>query len=231
MTTQNQIEKTNIASSGANSDITSMSGLTGAISAPTFINDSSGNHLLQLDYLGSAVNYLLISNNATGLPPVINSEGSNTNIDLNIGGKGTGAVNILGASTNSTAASGYVGEVISSTVLQASAVTLTSTVNSDVTSISLTAGDWDVYGNVTMFPTSGGMDYGIAWISTTSATAPDSALYSGPIQATAVYTEIGVTTPCVPLQLASTTTVYLSCQSQFGVTAKACGRIFARRVR
>ncbi|HEY6019562.1 MAG TPA: hypothetical protein VIY48_06565, partial [Candidatus Paceibacterota bacterium] len=55
---------------------------------------------------------------------------------------------IKGTSTNDNAIAGDVGELITSTVASASGVSLTSTTAANVTSISLTAGDWDVDGTV-----------------------------------------------------------------------------------
>lgn len=55
---------------------------------------------------------------------------------------------LAGVTSNSNAATGAIGEFISSTVLVGAAVSLTTSVNSNVTSISLTPGDWDVSGQV-----------------------------------------------------------------------------------
>ena len=56
------------------------------------------------------------------------------------------ASGVVGVTTNSNATTGYVGEYISSQVAVASAVALTTATPANVTSISLTAGDWDVDG-------------------------------------------------------------------------------------
>ena len=53
---------------------------------------------------------------------------------------------LAGVTTNSNAAAGIVGEYISSSIASGSAVSLTTGVSANVTSISLTAGDWEVYG-------------------------------------------------------------------------------------
>ena len=53
---------------------------------------------------------------------------------------------IVGTATNDSATAGNVGEYVSSAVTPAYPITLTSTQYADVTSISLTAGDWDVTG-------------------------------------------------------------------------------------
>lgn len=206
--------------------------LPGQLRAPTDWTDSAGLILIKASYAASAVNYLLISSNATGLPPVINAVGADTNIDFNIGGKGTGAVNILGASTNSNAPTGYVGEYISSQVVVASAVNLPNNTATNITSISLTAGDWDVYGNVRVsYTTTSTGCY--AWISTTSATAPDQSLVSGPITlANGTIAFYGICCLPVRISLSATTTVYLSAVSTFTAgTSTGCGFIGARRVR
>ena len=54
---------------------------------------------------------------------------------------------IVGVTNASSATAGDVGEYQSVTVLSGAAVALTSTVVANITSISLTAGDWDVMGN------------------------------------------------------------------------------------
>lgn len=67
----------------------------------------------------------------------------------------TGALSLAdlaATTTNDAAAAGDIGELIESNVLAASAVALVTTVAKNVTSISLTAGDWDVHGNVGYVP-------------------------------------------------------------------------------
>jgi predicted nucleic acid-binding protein len=50
--------------------------------------------------------------------------------------------------TNDSAAAGKVGEFITSNIVVGSAVALTTGTAANVTSVSLTAGDWDVCGEV-----------------------------------------------------------------------------------
>ncbi len=57
---------------------------------------------------------------------------------------GASGVPIPGTNTNNNAAAGYVGEYIESIVTSGSPFALTSTTAANMTSISLTAGDWDV---------------------------------------------------------------------------------------
>lgn len=149
---------------------------------------------------------------------------------------GDGGIPVQGTNTNDSASSGYVGEFISSTVASGSPVSLTDTVAANVTSISLTAGDWLISGLTVTLPhasTTQSANYG--WVSTVSATTPtpphsggiSAALYSAPA-GNSVY----VTVPAHRISLASTTTVYLGCLSVFAVsTNTAYGWIGARRIR
>ena len=56
------------------------------------IEDSSNQELLVFNKTSSAVNHVAITNNTTGNKPKIAAEGDDTNINLEIGGKGTGEV-------------------------------------------------------------------------------------------------------------------------------------------
>lgn len=84
------------AASGANADITSMTGLTGAIKAPTQVQDSNSNEVLVFGSTASAVNEVKITNKATGTGPTIEATGNDTNINLNLVSKGTGVVQANG---------------------------------------------------------------------------------------------------------------------------------------
>lgn len=138
---------------------------------------------------------------------------------------------ILCTSTNNNASSGQLGEFVSSVVLAASGVILTNTISADITSITLTAGDWDVWGNVQTFGTGININYAVSWISSTSATAPDRAFYNI-ISLIAFTQQLGVLTPMLRFSLATTTTIYLSAQiGSNGGTNKGCGYIYSRRVR
>src|SRR6185312_14765343 len=57
-----------------------------------------------------------------------------------------------GTTTNDNASSGNVGQLISSNIVSGSSVSLTTATPLDITTISLTAGDWDVQGNCTSNP-------------------------------------------------------------------------------
>lgn len=142
---------------------------------------------------------------------------------------------ILGATDGSSAAAGYVGHIISSTIAAASGVSLTSGVVVNVTSISLPAGRWRISGNTTF---NGGATTGIyavyGWISLSSATIPDTSLLTAMAYQTPNvlfnFTPIGMEVPVVTITTASPITVYLSADANFVTsTCNAYGQISAER--
>jgi hypothetical protein len=142
---------------------------------------------------------------------------------------------IVGTTTNDNVTAGDVGEYVTSNIALASAISISTATNTDLTSISLTAGDWDVWGNIAFVPqganTVGGAT---SWISTTSATLPNTSFYNTINNYSQVSTGLIIGTVCVPirLSLSGTTTVYVTGNIAFGVsTMKMCGNIFARRRR
>lgn len=185
----------------------------------------------------SAVNYVACGNNITGNAPAVQALGSDANIELDLKGKGTGGAKVLGTSTNNSAGAGYVGEYISSTILSGSAVSLTTATPANITSISLTAGDWDVTGTVCFLGNAATTVTSlVGWISTTSATQPtapnDGAYYTDQTSRAAGSTIFRASVGQIRISLASTTTVYLSCTAAFAInTYSAFGFIGARRVR
>lgn len=146
--------------------------------------------------------------------------------------------NIVGTATNDNAAAGSVGEFVSANLPPGSAITLSSNLSANVISMSLTAGDWDVSGQIQLtFP--GGTAYTVylGCIHTVSATLP--ALpdisrngWSGASQSIPSPLGNGFITGVKRLSLASTTTVYLIVHMIFSAgTPSACGVLNARRVR
>jgi len=112
---------------------------------------------------------------------------------------------VIGTTTNDNAAAGSVGEYVSS--IGSIAVNLTSNVAANATSISLTAGDWDVYGAAYIQPTTS-MNSPIIWISDVSATSPDAAYYS--VLSLNGFTGTNMLAPVRRFSLSATTTIYLS---------------------
>jgi hypothetical protein len=127
-----------------------------------------------------------------------------------------------GTATNDNAAAGEIGECISSTVLSGSPVSLTSGTAADITSISLTAGDWEVWGTIGFTPAGSTTATAyLGWTSTTShtlATAPN----SGSMFSLTVSFPAG-SGPVFPtgkqrLSLSGTTPVYLTALATFAVS-------------
>lgn len=79
------------AHSGANSDITSMTALTGYLQAPIGIKDSAGNIVVAFAGVASAVNYLQFSNNITAQIPEIEAGGADTDVSITYRTKNAGA--------------------------------------------------------------------------------------------------------------------------------------------
>lgn len=133
---------------------------------------------------------------------------------------------IIGTPTNDNAIAGVVGEYVTASVASGSAVTLSSGISGNITSISLTAGDWDVIGQVL-----GGGSVSTTslqgWCSTTSATLADPNYTS----IVGTFGGAGLTTPKIRVSIASTTTVYLSARIAGSGTITGWGVITARRVR
>jgi len=141
----------------------------------------------------------------------------------------TGGV-LIGGRTQAPSA-GFLGEQIRATVAVGSGVTLTTNVGANVTSISLTAGIWDVSGIVGFNGTVTGTVF-LGSISTSSAspgTDGDNSVQT-PYPPTAGCNN-NVTIPSFRITLTATTTVYLVAFSTFTVgTNKAYGRISGTRV-
>jgi hypothetical protein len=138
---------------------------------------------------------------------------------------------IVGTTAADSAGTGYVGEYISSAVLYASRVSLSNGNPKDVTSITLSAGDWDVYGTVLISPTVN-CNGCAAWINTSSATLPDNSLLSYFDVGTVNFGSIGTPVAMTRINVNGNQTVYLSAQASFSSgTCGASGLIEARRRR
>lgn len=138
---------------------------------------------------------------------------------------------IIGTTTNNNANSGSVGEYISNS---GRGVSLTSNTPTNITSISLTAGDWDVSGTVTFVPANTTsptlMQCGISTTSSTFNGLGSQSFLNLAFPTTGV--SQGFVAPVQRISIASSTTVYLVAESSFTIsTMTANGFIRARRVR
>ena len=160
-------------------------------------------------------------------------DSAGTSNNMKISGVTVAAGQLPGTTTNDNATAGNFGQFVSSNVTY-STINLTTGTATNITSISLTAGDWDVYGAVMFAPAAGTTSSLVAaGVSAGSATLPDAGYYQQlPAQ---VFTNPFLTTIDAPKQrmsLSTTTTIYLVAQANFAVsTCTAGGHIEARRVR
>jgi len=160
---------------------------------------------------------------------------SNGTTALTVASTGTA---ILGTTTNDSAAAGYVGQYVSSTVAYGSRATLTQGVTYNLTSISLTAGDWDVSSQALVEGTGATATYYYAMVAASSTNTGDigAGLDVGTIaplnNSIWTTTDWNIVAPLVRFSLASTTTVYLRVRAASSASGLvAWGQINARRIR
>jgi len=156
---------------------------------------------------------------------------------------GTGDVTVdwdeQGTNTNDNATAGQIGERIGSFIAASAAVTYTTNQTKNLTSISLTAGDWDVRGQVTFLLSSvpASTLFGCqANIGTTTGAIVDDGGQANNTFTTSTVAGSGLATCSLSprrISLASTTTVYLvgDAPAFASGSCTAYGFIEARRMR
>lgn len=144
-----------------------------------------------------------------------------------------------GTTTNDSATAGNVGEIVTSSVVTGSAISLTSNTGKTVTSVSLSAGDWDVHGIVyvnlettTNIGTLAASISSVADTLNTTAGAYNGNYYGAGSGAVPGAVTVSCASPVSRISLTGTTTIYLTTSCGFSVsTAAAWGAIRARRAR
>jgi hypothetical protein len=148
----------------------------------------------------------------------------NTTTQTNVG-------TIQGIRAGNAPAAGFLGEQIRSFVASGSAISLSTTVAANITSISLTPGIWDVSSIVNSVAQATTCTAYISSISTTSATTGTNGDNRADGQPPSATLATSVSIPSYRLTLAATTTVYLVAQANFSAgTVTVFGRISATRV-
>ena len=143
----------------------------------------------------------------------------------------------LGTATNDNATAGNIGEFVSATVAAGSAITCTTSVSQNITSIVLTAGDWDVTGTASFtYGATTSMTNQAASISSTSVTmgAQGSGFdFESPAIVPTATSDATWVLPTTRFSLsAASTTIYLVTRNSFTVsTMLAYGLLRARRIR
>lgn len=177
----------------------------------------------------SATDKALVRFNATTGKLVQNSEIALGDTDGKL--TRTAGISLSGTNTNDSAASGYVGEFVSAA---AGTATLTTNVATNITSIALSAGDWDITAGFTAGGTGApSVTEVFVSINTVTATANTTAgqcyrmrgfTLSDPL----LYGDVGT----LRASLTGSTTYYLNTTCQYtGGTFAVSGIIRARRVR
>lgn len=145
----------------------------------------------------------------------------------------SGSFSAYGTQTTDNAGSGFIGELISSTVALGSAVSLITATPTNVANITLTAGDWDVSGNINYTETTATATARSGGINSSSATVPSDGTegYNG-VQST-LTTELN-SIALIPkrFSMATNTPIYLVASATFSAgTCAVFGSIRARRIR
>jgi hypothetical protein len=147
---------------------------------------------------------------------------------------------LAGTTTNDSATAGNIGEYISATVAVGSAVSLTTGTAANITSISLTAGDWDVWGFAEFTGASTTTVTALqASISATSASVAregDGSYHAEGQPSAAIFGTVqDRTLPVGPIRLSlsgSSTSYYLNAAATFATsTCSVYGSLYARRRR
>lgn len=135
--------------------------------------------------------------------------------------------------TNDNAVAGTIGEFSSSLVAVGSPVSLTTATAANITSLSLTAGDWVCYGSINFAGASATVTARQGSINTTSATQKtDGSEVNNEVATTTATQKHAISIPGIRVSIASTTTVYLVATATFSAgTVTGYGRLAARRVR
>lgn len=188
--------------------------------------DINGNSMLGFNQATSAVNFFSMQNAGTGNLPSLSVVGTDTNIAGNLFSKGTGGWNLQACTDGSSALTGFVGNYLTANLPVASAITLTNATLTDIVTLVLPAGDWDVYGNVDIQPPAVAASI-IAWMNTISVTPPDASHYASFF--TSTVNRQGGCVPMLRVTSSGSTTIYLSgISNSASGTSKMCGTIQAR---
>ncbi len=210
--------------------------LKAASNGSLILDNTSANLIQLLTGGGTCVNYISIASAATAVAPFIAAGGTDTNIVLQLNGKGTGGIATQGTTAGGTATSGYVGELISSAY--ASAVAITSGALTNIQSLTLTPGDWDVWAAFGTAPAAGTVQSTIIYalnLANNNLPAPSSVATSNIVQ---IYTTFAASQPyygltgIYPISVSANTSIYLNAVVVYSVsTLTAQGIIMARRRR
>jgi len=217
--------------------------VTPALGTPSSVNLTNGTNLplTGIPSLGANIRTFLTTPTSATLAGAISDETGTGSLVFGtapaISNPTITTPGIVGVSNASSATAGHVGEYLSNTLALGSAVNLTSGSPTTITTLALTAGDWDVGGGVFFTPaaTTSITRYGGSLETTTNTFSTNPARSWIITQAAFVPTAgnfIGFPCPTVRVNVSGATTYYLTCVAVFTVsTLGGYGYIWARRVR
>lgn len=134
--------------------------------------------------------------------------------------------NITGVTNGSNATAGSVGEIMTAS---GTGVALSNNVSANLCSVTLTPGDWQVYGNALI--TGSALTAANAGVNTTSGTSPGTSLLGQYVSST-TFSAIGWSVPTQRFSISANTTIYLVGTGAFSSGSCAGnGSILARRER
>jgi hypothetical protein len=204
------------------------------------VNSGTANQLAYYATTGTAVSGLTSANNgilvtsAGGVPSIGNTVGAGLTMPSITFNSTTG---VVGTTTNDSAAAGSVGEYVTAS---ATTVAISNNTSTNLTSISLTAGDWDVWGNLSFHSATTTVTNAInCWISSTSASLPANSITiarqdwgSTGISRAGSGISAGCAIAPQRFSLSGTTTIYISGFTTFTTSTMTMdGFISARRRR
>jgi len=235
----NGITLGNLAQAAANTVLGNSIGATGSIVAITMPSCSTSASALDWSLgvgfvCNAAVNAATLGGATFASPGAIGGSvaGPANFTTINTSGLITPSttVGIKGTAVGDSAQAGSIGEYQTVT---GSAVSISAATTSSATSLSLTAGDWDVEA-VVLFTGAGTTQFslaytGVSFLSTTLGAVGTYVQVAAPTTAGASFT---LASPVVRINLSTTTTVFCDVNAGFTVsTATATGFLRARRVR
>ena len=104
------------------------------------VKDTNGNTIFSYQAFSNAVNYMTSANTATGTGPYFYANGSDTNVDLNLGVKGLGTINVIATVNTSTT---FIAKFVP-TASAVNSITFANSVTGTGPSISAAGSDTDI---------------------------------------------------------------------------------------
>lgn len=217
------VAATTLASQAAN---TVVANVTGSAASPTAFAmpscSTSASALIWTSGAGFACNAAILGGTNAGAFTTLAASGTISPSQT---------AGIVGTTTNNSANAGSIGEY--PTPGSTTGTSLTTATLANCASLSLSAGDWDVQGNVKFIAAGSTIPTAFyAGLSATSATLGTDDTITELSATFATGQTQRIPTPIIRFSLASTATVFLVAQSVFTVSTMTCnGFIRARRVR